>query len=107
MSYCVEKGIPHSAYLKWSPEDRAKTVAYISEQALTCTMCGTSEWEWEENPYAYTPEEKWCKGCYLKHMASEDAGKMPGTTVTLAPVNDSQRAKESGVRDRRARMKRE
>lgn len=107
MSYVVDKGIPHSEFLEWSQEDRAKTIAYISEQALSCSMCGTSSWEWEENPHAYAPEETHCRGCYLKSVASEDSGKLPGTTVTLAPVNDSFRARAEEVRDRQAKMKKD
>lgn len=107
MSYCVDKGMPHSEFLSWSVEDRTKTVAYISEQALNCTMCGTAEWEWEENPHAYEPSEKWCRGCYLKSVASEDAGKMPGTTVTLSPVNDTSRRRALVVKERQAKMREE
>ena len=33
MSYCTEKGIPHSVFLDWEPEDRAKTIAYVMETA--------------------------------------------------------------------------
>lgn len=104
MSYVVDKGIPHSEFLGWSPEDRAKTIAFISEQALSCTMCGTADWEWEENKHAYAPEEKFCQGCYLKSLASEDAGKLPGTTVTLVPVNDLWRRNQARLRERTAKM---
>lgn len=107
MSYCVDKGIPHSEFLSWSHEDRAKVVAWISEQALSCVSCGTSEWEWEQNPHAYEPTENFCKGCYLKAIASEDSGKLPGTTVVLSPVNDSSRRKAVEARERLGRMKKE
>jgi len=85
MSYCHEKGIPHSEFLNWLPEDRAKTIAFILEEAGKCGLCGTAEWEWEADRRAYTPVEKVCMGCYLKHMAGEGAGQMPGTTIVLEP----------------------
>lgn len=107
MSYCVEKGIPHSEFLSWDPDDQAKTIAYISESSLSCTMCGTAGWEWEENPHAYATEESWCRGCYLKSIASEDAGKLPGTTVVLTPVNDALRARQIQAQKRHARMGKE
>lgn len=107
MSYCVEKGIPHSEFLNWSSDDQAKTLAYITEKSLDCTMCGTADWEWEENTHAYATEESWCRGCYLKSIASEDAGKLPGTTVVLTPVNDGFRARQATANKRQAKMQRE
>lgn len=107
VSYCVDKGIPHSEFLNWSSQDRAKTVAYIMEYGLVCSMCGTAEWEWEENPHAYSAEEEWCKGCYTKSVASEDAGKMPGTTVVLKPSSELSLAEKKAVHRRRARMNEE
>jgi hypothetical protein len=48
-------------------------------------LCGTAEWEWEEDRRAYTPVEHFCLGCYLKEQLQEDAGQQAGTTVTLIP----------------------
>jgi hypothetical protein len=107
MSFCVERGISHSEFLSWSPEDRAKTLAFLMEQSENCALCGTAPWEWEENPYAYEPEEVWCKGCYVKHAASEEGGKLPGTTVTLAlntPLRQAQQ--EMLQKKRRGKMRR-
>jgi hypothetical protein len=101
MSYCYEKGIPHSEFLNWLPEDRAKTIAYQLEQSTRCGMCGTGEWEWEKDRRAYEPVEKFCMGCYLKHMASEEAGQMPGTSIGLEPARGKRSAK------RLAKLKRE
>jgi len=49
-------------------------------------MCGTMSYEWEENRNAYSPSETFCKGCYLKEVASEDVQGLPGTTVSLIPT---------------------
>jgi len=88
MSYCYEHGIKHSEWLDWDPVDRAKVVAYRLEEADRCAMCGTAQWEWDENRFAYEPVEKLCQGCYLKEIARQDShGEMPGTTITLLPTN--------------------
>lgn len=85
MSYCYEQGIPHSEFLGWEPDDRAKTLAFMLEKAARCDMCGTAEWEWEADRFAYSPEQHGCRGCYLKHVAGEEGAQMPGTTITLVP----------------------
>ena len=88
MSYCYEKGIPHSEWLDWDPEDRAKVVAYRLEEANRCAMCGTADWEWDENRFAYEPVEKLCHGCYIKEIARQDiSGQAPGISITLQPTN--------------------
>lgn len=107
MSYCSDKGIPHSQFLKWSAEDRAKTIAYMMEHADTCVMCGTAPWEWEDNAHAYGAEEKWCKGCYIKHVASEEGDKLPGTTFTLIPMTPDRIALQYVQNKRRAKMRRD
>lgn len=87
MSWCSEHGLPHSAILNWSKQDRAKLIGYLLEESQRCTMCGTKSWEWEENKRAYMPTEKYCHGCYLKHMSSEDNDSLPGTTIDLVPYD--------------------
>ena len=83
MALCKEYAIPHSTFLEWEPEDRAKALALLIEEGQRCQMCGTAGWEWEENPYAYEPIAHLCKGCYLKDTAQEDSKNLPGTTVVL------------------------
>lgn len=100
MSYCYEHGIPHSEFLKWPPEDRAKTMAFLLEQAVKCGMCGTAEWEWDADRRAYEPVEKFCMGCYLKQRAGDEAGQMPGTVVTLQPSRGVSAAKRLAERKR-------
>lgn len=101
MAFCYENGIPHSEFLGWSPEDRAKTLAFMLEKSARCEMCGTAEWEWDKDRRAYEPVEKFCMGCYLKHMANEDSGKMPGTSIVMEPSRSQKAAK------RLAKMRRE
>jgi len=87
MSYCFEHGIPHSKFLSWDAEDRAKTMAYALESAQRCSMCGTAPWEWEENKFAYTAMDEFCRGCYQKSVFSDTQGSsLPGTNVKLVPT---------------------
>lgn len=54
-----------------------------------CPMCNTAEWEWDPaqggSHSAYEPVHKFCRGCYLKHVAGETEDTMPGTSVVLEP----------------------
>jgi hypothetical protein len=93
MLICSEMGISHSEFLEWSGEDRAKAMAFQIEKAMKCAMCGTAEWEWDENRRAYEPVEKFCMGCYLKAITNEDAGALPGTTISLVPTSTVESAK--------------
>jgi len=106
MSYCFEKGISHGEFLAWPPEDRAKTLAYALEQSARCQLCGTAEWEWNENRFAYEPQEQFCQGCYLKTVASEGGNNLPGTTIELIPVTDLTKAQAKVRAERMARMDR-
>jgi hypothetical protein len=57
------------------------------EKSDQCDMCGTSEWEWKESRFAYTPEEKFCPGCYAKSVFTDQEGSsLAGTTVELVPT---------------------
>ena len=105
MSYCYEKAIPHSEFLKWDPGDRAKVLAFAMEQTSRCSMCGTAEWEWEENKFAYTAVEDFCKGCYQKSVFSDREGtSLPGTNVKLVPTTPLLRAKLAVRAKKRGRM---
>lgn len=95
MSYCHEKGIPHSAFLSWDPEDRAKTLAFSLESSERCSLCGTAEWEWQENKFAYEAQERFCRGCYIRNTGSETVKTaLPGTTVELVKVSPEMRAQQ-------------
>lgn len=71
--------------MAWEPEDRAKALAFIMEKAERCDMCGTAEWEWDQDRFAYSPEKHYCHGCYLKHIAGEEGADMPGTSIVMVP----------------------
>jgi hypothetical protein len=106
MTYCYEKGIPHSRFLKWDAEDRAKVVAYAFESSLRCQMCGTAKWEWEENKFAFTAVDEFCQGCYQKSVFSDTQGSsLPGTNVKLIPTTPQLTAQMAMKARKRARLK--
>lgn len=104
MSFCNDNGIPHSKFLKWDQSDQQKAIAWSIESSLICQLCGTAEWEWDENRFAYVPHSRFCKGCYIKEASSEDAGKMPGTTTTLIPNTDEVQIAEYKAMKQRQKM---
>jgi len=107
MSFCFEQGIPHSEFLDWAPEDKAKTLAFAMEQAARCSMCGTAPWEWEENKYAYTAVDEFCNGCYQKSVFSDQESRsLPGTNVKLIATTPLVKAKmQVAAKRRRAKMR--
>jgi len=104
---CDDFHIPHSEFLEWAPEDRAKAIAYRYEKTERCAMCGTAPWEWEQNKNAYVPVDRHCPGCYRKHMAAEDGKRLPGTTVELTRATPKHLAQEQIMMERRRRLKKE
>lgn len=98
MSWCSERGIPHSEFLSWPEDDRAKLVAFLMESGEKCQMCGTAPWEWDEDPYAYEAMGHRCQGCYVKDLAREDGNPGPGTTITLIPRRRAEEIKEAPSR---------
>lgn len=99
--WCADRGVPHSTLLEWTPEDRAKLIAHLLEEAQRCQMCGTAPWEWEEDPHAYEATMITCMGCYRKEVMSEDQEKSPGTRMTLVPRAKAERMAQKPVRNPR------
>ncbi len=75
------------------------------ERSQRCTMCGTAPYEWEEDPFAYTPVFITCMGCQKKDLLSDDdTPRVKGTTVRLLPKEEAERLRveqerlaESGI----------
>jgi len=54
------------------------------ERSERCQSCGTSPWEWEEDPNAYTPVVHQCMGCMLREIMMDDKDAKPkGSTIRL------------------------
>lgn len=90
LQLCAEYHIPHSEFLSWEPEDRAKAVAFMLEKNERCQMCGTAKWEWDPDQggrkFAYEAVEELCQGCLRKETLQESAGAKSGTSVILIPT---------------------
>lgn len=55
-------------------------------------MCGTSQSEWDEDPFAYQPMFHTCPGCMKKDLLADDDTPRPkGTTVRLVPKATAER----------------
>ncbi len=100
LGYCYDHGIPWSRYLEeFSQEDRARVMAFATEKAERCQLCGTAEWEWLENKFAYHAAREVCFGCQQKDLLrEEETGQQPGVSITLipgpAPVPEKKRKAE-------------
>jgi hypothetical protein len=106
MAFCNEHGIPHSEFLDWDPEDRAKAMAFVAEYAIRCQLCGTAKWEWDENKFAFTAVEEFCQGCYQKQVFSDQQGSsLPGTNVKLIPTTPRLNAQMALKARKRSRLK--
>lgn len=77
--------MPHSELLAWSDEDRSKLMAFLMEDAAKCQSCGTSQWEWDEDPFAYEAVTMRCEGCARKEFAREDVTDQAGARIALVP----------------------
>jgi hypothetical protein len=105
MSFCNDKGIPHSQFLDWDTEDRSKAIAFLEEASLRCSMCGTAPWEWEQNKFAFTAVDEFCQGCYQKSVFSETQGSsLPGTNVKLIPTTPQLTAQMAMKARKRSRL---
>ena len=79
-------------------------MAFVLEKNQRCDLCGTAEWEWEEDKRAYAPVEHFCMGCYLKTVQGEDTSPPPGTTIQLAPTGTIEHARRL-VKEKKAALK--
>lgn len=97
VAWCSDHGLPHSDLLGWDPVDRAKLVAHLVSSGERCTMCGTAQWEWDQDPGAYEAGTHLCLGCRTKEEAAEDAPKISGQRVVLVPrrVAEARRARRT------------
>jgi hypothetical protein len=80
----------------------------LLEKSERCNMCGTAQWEWEEDLNAYSPIYHTCHGCRIKEALSEDnTPKGKGTSIRLVPRQVAERmAREAATRRVPRRRKR-
>lgn len=77
------------------------------ENADRCANCGTSSWEWEENPFAYAPVVVQCPGCMRRELLAKDDTPMPkGATIRLVPSVAAEKMALQALRDQEAGVSR-
>ncbi len=47
LTYCAQRGIPHSVFLSWDPADQEKALVWLYEEGQRCGRCNTYTWEWQ------------------------------------------------------------
>jgi hypothetical protein len=95
---------------RWLPEDRAKAIAYSIESGLRCHMCGTSEWQWEEDLGAFEAIAKICLGCQRKDWQREENSELSqqaGVSLHLVSRAEAKRIRETPNRVPNRRRRRE
>ncbi len=103
MEWCADNGVPHSQFLAWAPEDRAKLIATLLERNGRCQSCGSAEWEWESDPGAYVPMMHVCQGCRILYASEEENETSLGARMVLVP---KRRAAEIAATPKRIRRRR-
>lgn len=74
------------------------------EKSARCTLCGTADWEWEQDRYAYEPVTKLCRGCEIKESVSQQTDSRPGVSVELAPAAGVEAARRQRAAARWSRL---
>lgn len=109
MQFCNGVGLAHSAFLGWDERDRGAALAFEMEKSLRCQMCGTAQWEWDRDRFAYEAVLEQCPGCYVRESSAEGMDHKAGVTVALSPTKTPEAlerkrlAREMRERDRRDR----
>jgi hypothetical protein len=79
MAVCAAYRIPHSEYLSWSADDRAKAMWWQLRERQTCGTCGTRREEWVSadgaHLDAYKAEGQLCHGCRAIDAERSRVGK--------------------------------
>jgi hypothetical protein len=97
LKYACAHGIPWSRYLRmFDRVDRARVIANELEEGSRCSMCGTAQWEWDEDPGAYEAVPMTCPGCKERDQVREQQdGQKPGVSIRLLPRALAQRVRET------------
>jgi hypothetical protein len=90
LEVCHDYKITHSAFLRWSDDDRDKAIWTYVRAKQTCQQCGTrpDEWDPEQGGHrrAYLAQVKQCRGCQAVGQRDKrltDDQRQPGVHVVL------------------------
>lgn len=91
MAVCAAYRIPHSEFLSWSADDRAKAMWWHLRERQTCGGCGTRREEWVGSDGArldaYIAEAQLCHGCRAISAERDRIGENApaGVQIILKP----------------------
>lgn len=95
MSYCGPKGLAHSKFLSWDPDDQDKALAWMIAQNEVCPRCGTRNEDWvdERGHYRMPPVMEAipirCYGCAETDRVEESIPKeQRGIYVVARPYQE-------------------
>lgn len=73
MAVCEYYRVPHSEFLRWDEQDRAKAIWYRSRQLGICPSCGIPP----EKAREYEPQITVFPCCQKRERAEEELSKRP------------------------------
>ena len=83
----MPKGIPHSVFLDWLPNDQDKALAFVRYENRRCPKCRTHEEDWEHDGTAFVGWQKPpCPGCMALHDEERNVQNSSGTDAQKAAV---------------------
>lgn len=94
----MPRGIPHSTFLGWDPDDQDKALEWVALERRTCSGCGTRPDEWDPalggDRDAYRAEPRRCAGCeelaraQRQLAAQHDEDELHGVRLALIRNDD-------------------
>jgi hypothetical protein len=81
MAVCVEYKIPHSEFLGWDSDDRAKAIWWHVRERERCPSCGTRHEDWVDDPHAYVGELVRCRGCEVRQQTESSVTESDGRGI--------------------------
>lgn len=76
LDYVVPRGVALDEFEAWPLRSQEAALAWVAEQdGQVCGRCGTSAWEWDDDPHAYSAVEYMCLGCLAVETKREQVSQ--------------------------------
>jgi hypothetical protein len=93
MAYCGPRGIPHSVFRSWLPDDQDKALGWLAYGHSTCPECHTFPEDYldqdgrEIYPPPFLVQTERCGGCLLIKAKIREIGEknLTGLSMRLVP----------------------
>ena len=73
IDYTAERGIPYTAFLTWTPDDRARALAWVRAESARCPGCGVHRWAREDFVDHYEFDFDRCPVCEKRDAKKHDS----------------------------------